>query len=103
MLARSLGSRMARGGTAAVCCIVIASCGGDSSDAPPRTQGISVQAGLKDHMQSGSDSQLVVREADNIDAAADGLRTFRQDLWKSQLFASLDGQFGKEQTPAGLR
>jgi hypothetical protein len=54
-------------------------------------------------MEAQSDCELVVRDADDIEGAADGLRAFREDLWKSDLFASLDGKFGKEQTPEGLK
>lgn len=98
-----LGSSMACGAVALVCLVVISSCGSDSRDASSAEPGISVQAGLEDYMQSNGDCDLVVREADNIDAAAAGLRAFREGLWKSELFASLDGNFGKEQTPEGLK
>ena len=103
MPAGPFNSAIARGAAAVVCFVLISSCGGDNRETSPRVQGISVQPGLEDRMRSQADCELVVREADNIDAAADGLRAFREDLWKSQLFASLDGEFGKEQTPEGLK
>jgi hypothetical protein len=86
-----------------MCSVAVASCSDDSRDALPRVHGISVQAGLADHMEAQADCQLVVREADNVARAAVGLRAFREDLWKSDLFASVDGEFGKEQTPEGLK
>jgi hypothetical protein len=101
MLTESLCSSIARGGTAVVFFVLISSCG--SENVSSRAQSISVQAGLEDYMESNGDCDLVVRGADSVDAAADGLRAFREDLWKSELFASLDGQFGKEQTPEGLK
>ena len=103
MPAGSLSSVMARGRAALVCVVLFSSCGSDNRDASPRAQGISVQPGLQDRMRSHSDCELVVRKADDIYAAAGGLRAFRADLWKSQLFASLDEEFGKEQTPEGLK
>jgi len=62
---------------------------------PDIPEGIAVQRGMTRYMRANSgECRILVRKADDIEAAVKGLRRFRDDLFTSELFASLDGQFG---------
>lgn len=60
-----------------------------------RASGLTVQDGMAEYMQQASGAcHIVVREVDDPDAARQALKQFRQDLYESDLFEALDGQFG---------
>ena len=67
--------------------------------------GITVQRGMKTYMSENSSCacRIVVRKADDVDAAFDAIRRFREDLWSSDVFASLDGEFGNDVDGKPLR
>jgi len=86
-------------GLLVVVCLLFAGCGGDGAadDKTNPAAGITVQAGIDDYMeQFGSYCVVVIRNADDPAAAVRGLRKFDADLYQSDLFAALDGEFGPE-------
>ena len=83
---------------------------GNAGDEPRRPivmvpqDGITVQRGMKAYMSEHSGAcRIVVRKADDVDAAVDALQQFLGDLWSSDVFASLDGAFGDDVERKPLR
>jgi hypothetical protein len=69
-----------------------------------RSSALTVQEGMADYMQQASGAcQMVVRHIDDADAARQALKQFRQDLYESDVFEPLDGQFGMESDGTDIR
>lgn len=68
------------------------------------TRAITVERGMRQYMADSSGAcHVLVRDADDVEAATRALRQFCEDLWTADLFAKLDGEFGDEEDGTPIR
>jgi len=66
--------------------------------------GIKIQPGMDQYMQNASAAcYILIRNADDPIAAERALSQFRDDLYDSDVFSALDGEFGEDVDGSVLR